>query len=86
VASPASFSCESAVYSRVESWGRIWNRSRSPKLAEVSSVEDLKYASKSKRIEIIQERSSIENLTTYQGQSLEEPFSPLEEEGDCPEV
>jgi hypothetical protein len=38
--SPMSFSCESAVCSRVESWGQNWNRSRSPKLAEVSSVED----------------------------------------------
>jgi hypothetical protein len=47
-ASPASFSCGSVVCSRVESWGQIWNRSQSPKLAEVSSVEDLKQALKSK--------------------------------------
>jgi hypothetical protein len=26
-ASPMFFSCESAFYSRVESWGRNWNRS-----------------------------------------------------------
>jgi hypothetical protein len=45
--SPASFSCESAVCSRVESWGRNWNRSRSPWLAEASSIEDLKHAMKS---------------------------------------
>jgi hypothetical protein len=46
-ASPASFSCESAVCSRVESWGRNWNRSRSPWIAEASSVKDLKHATKS---------------------------------------
>jgi hypothetical protein len=46
-ASPTSFSCESVVCSRVESCGRNWNRSRSPKLAEASSVEDLKHATKS---------------------------------------
>jgi hypothetical protein len=57
-ASPTFFSCESAVYSRAESWGRNWNRSRSPKLAEVSSVEDLKYATQSKRDKVIQERKS----------------------------
>jgi hypothetical protein len=85
VASPASFSCESAVCSRVESWGRIC-RSQSPKLAEVSSVEDLKHALKSKRIEVIQERSSIENLMMYRGRSSEEAFSLREQEGDCPEV
>jgi hypothetical protein len=85
-ASPASFSCRSVVCSRVESWGQIWNRSQSPKLAEVSSVEDLKQALKSKRIEVIQERSSTENLTTYRGRSSEEAFSPREEEGNCPEV
>jgi hypothetical protein len=75
VASPMFFSCESAVYSRVESWGQNWNRSRSPRLAKVSSVKDLKYASKSKRIEVIQERSSTENLTMYQGQISEESSS-----------
>jgi hypothetical protein len=85
-ASPASFSCESAVCSRVESWGRIWNRLRSPKLAEVSSVEDLMHALTSKRIKVIQERSSIENLMTCRGRSSEEAFSPREEEGDYPEV
>jgi hypothetical protein len=47
--SPVAFSCESAVCLRVESWGRIWNRSRSPWLAEVPLVEDLKQALKSKR-------------------------------------
>jgi hypothetical protein len=85
-ASPAAFSCESVVCSRVESWGQIWNRSRLPKLTEVSSVEDLKQALKSKQTEAIQERSSIENLTTHRGRSSEEAFSPREEEGDCPEV
>jgi hypothetical protein len=57
-ASPMFFSCESAVCSRLESWGRNWNRSRSPKLAKVSSVEDLKYAMQSKRDKVVQERSS----------------------------
>jgi hypothetical protein len=47
-ASPMFFSCESVVCSRLESWGRNWNHSRSPKLAKVSSVEDLKYAMQSK--------------------------------------
>jgi hypothetical protein len=47
--SPAAFSCESAVCSRVESWGQIWNQSQSPRLAEVSLVEDLKQALKSKQ-------------------------------------
>jgi hypothetical protein len=45
-ASLVAFTCESAVCSRVELWGRIWNRSRSPWLAEVPSVEDLKQALK----------------------------------------
>jgi hypothetical protein len=58
VACPTFFSCESIIYSRVESWGQNWNRSRSPKLAEVSSVEDLSYATQSERDKVIQERSS----------------------------
>jgi hypothetical protein len=49
VASPVAFSCKSAVCSMVESWDPIWNRSRSPWLTEVPSVEDLKQALKSKR-------------------------------------
>jgi hypothetical protein len=57
-ASLVSFSCESAVCSRVESWGRNWNRSRSPWLAEASSVEDLKHATKSARNETILRTSS----------------------------
>jgi hypothetical protein len=52
-ASPTFFSCELAVFSRVESWGQNWNRSRSPKLAEVSSVEDLKYATQSERDKVV---------------------------------
>jgi hypothetical protein len=46
-ASPAIFSCESAVCSRVSSWGRTWYWSRSPGLVELSLVEDLKQALKS---------------------------------------
>jgi hypothetical protein len=48
-ASPAPFSCESAVCSRVESRGRSRNRSRSPWLAEADSVEELKARNKVKR-------------------------------------
>jgi hypothetical protein len=46
-ASPAVFFYESVVCLRVSSWGRTWYWSRSPGLVEVSSVEDLKQASKS---------------------------------------
>jgi hypothetical protein len=42
----------------VESWGWNWNRSRTPKLPEVSSFEDLKHATELKQDEVIQERDS----------------------------
>jgi hypothetical protein len=85
-ASPMFFSSESAVCSKVESWGQNWNRSRSPKLDEVSSVEDLKYACNQNKTKSSRKEVQKRNLTTCQGRSLEEPSSQLAEEGGHPEA
>jgi hypothetical protein len=57
VASSPSFSCESAVSSRVESWRQNWNRSRSTKLPEDSSFEDLKHVTELQQDKAIQEKN-----------------------------
>jgi hypothetical protein len=85
-ASSPSFSCESAVCSRVESWRRNWNRSCSPKLFEDSSFEDLQRATGLQQDEITQEEIREQQLMMRQDRSLEELSSPLEGEDDCPEA
>jgi hypothetical protein len=86
VASLPSFSCESAVYSRAESWRLNWKRSRSTKLPEDSSFKDLKRVTKLQQDKVIEEEIREQQLTRHQGRSLEELSSPPEEEGDCPEA
>jgi hypothetical protein len=71
---------------RVESWRRNWNRSRSPKLPEDSSFEDLQRATELQQDEAIQEEIREQQLMMRQERGLEELSSPLEEEGDCPEA
>jgi hypothetical protein len=86
VASSPSFSCESAVSSRAELWHLNWKRSRSTKLPEDSSFEDLKRMTELQQDKVIQEEIREQQLMMHQGRSLEELSSPPEEEGDYPEA
>jgi hypothetical protein len=86
VASSPSFSCESAVSSRAELWCLNWKRSRSTKLPEDSSFEDLKCVIELQQDKVIQEEIREQQLTMHQARSLEELSSPPEEEGDYPEA
>jgi hypothetical protein len=70
----------------VESWCRNWNRSHSTKLPKDSSFEDLKRVTELQQDKAIQEEIREQQLTMRQAQSLEELYSPLKEEGDCPEA
>jgi hypothetical protein len=63
VTSSVSFSCESAVCSRVKSWRQNWNRSCPPKLPKDSSFEDLKCVTELQQDKAIPGRNS--RTTTY---------------------
>jgi hypothetical protein len=69
----------------VESWRLNWNRSRSTKLPEDSSFEDLKRVTELQQDKAIKEEIQEQQLMMRQGRSSEELSSPPEEEGDYPE-